>query len=168
MKKFLLILLFIFIFSSPAHASYTLPYPGVMPGNKLYVVSELFDELKSFLAFGDFASFSYSLSQSDKYLVEAKTLFEYDQFLLASNALMKSNKQVILAGEALNSARLHGKNISEKEQTLLSAIQKHNSILERLLHELPGQYEWKDENRKAVVIPIHSQLQEAIVIRNSL
>lgn len=168
MKKLLFILLFVFVFSSPAHASYTLPYPGIMPGNRLYVIGELFDKLKGFLAFGDFASFSHTLSQSDKYLVEAKTLFEYKQYLLGAYSLEKSNKQIILAREALDNAKDQKKDISEKEKILSSAIQKHNLILKELKSKLPDEFKWVDEDSPPVQININSDIQTAINVRSNL
>src|SRR5690242_14133057 len=93
MKKLLFVFLFFFIFSQPSYAlsSYVLPYPSTMPGGVSYKIHLVWEKIMQYWYFGDFGSYEYNLKQSDKYLVEAKTLFEYNQFLLGYNALQKSN-----------------------------------------------------------------------------
>lgn len=96
MKKILILVLIIFIcfLTVPSvRADYVLPYPSVMPGNKLYRITRIVDQLKKYWYFGNIAQIKYHLGLSDKYLVEAKTLFEYKQYLLATDALKRSSDQ---------------------------------------------------------------------------
>src|SRR3990167_6873899 len=93
MKRILLTLL-CFAFIAPkiyAQSSYVLPYPGEMPGNKVYKLNLIKEKLEKYFYFGNFSQFNYNLKYADKYLVEAKTLFEYKQFLLGDSALKKSD-----------------------------------------------------------------------------
>jgi len=84
----------IFLSVSPqVRAEYVLPYPSAMPGNKLYRIMRIIDELKKPLYFGSITRYKYHLSLADKYLVEAKTLFEYKQYLLAVDALERSDRE---------------------------------------------------------------------------
>ena len=66
-----------------AESQYVLPYPSAMPGSFLYKLNLVQEEILRYWYFGDFGQFKYNLGLSDKYLVEAKTLFEYKQYLLA-------------------------------------------------------------------------------------
>src|SRR3989344_6985672 len=74
-----------------AQSDYVLPYPSQMPGNKFYTINQVIEKVSYFWYFGSFGQFKYNLKKADKYLVEAKTLFEYKQFLLGYQALKKSD-----------------------------------------------------------------------------
>ena len=82
MKKWFYILICSLLFLilatsfSFAESDYVLPYPSSMPGSKFYQIRLIWDEVKKYWYFGSFGQFEYNLKQSDKYLVEAKTLFE--------------------------------------------------------------------------------------------
>lgn len=151
-----------------ALSSYVLPYPGIMPGSKLYIVSDFFDEARGIFAFGDFASFSYNLSQADKYIVEAKTLFEYKQYLLASESLEKSNAYVSKAKKSLILAKKHNKPVLEKTKVFQDALEKHREVLNTLLEILPADFVWEDEKKAPVRLSIRDVILKAISQRNSL
>lgn len=146
-------------------SSYVLPYPGVMPGNKLYVVSNLIDSLKGIFSVGDFASFKYNLAQSDKYLIEAKTLFEYNQYPLAVRALKKSNSYFKKIVPNLHSAKSSGKNISEKNAILEAARQKHAEVLNKLKTEVPETFVWVAEKAEPVNLSLWQEIDSAISLR---
>lgn len=168
MRTFFVFLFLLFVFVHPAYASYVLPYPGVMPGNKLYKVSELFDSVKNIYSIGDFAQFKYNLSQSDKYLVEAKTLFEYVQYPLAAKALQKSNDYFKRIPNNLSLARKHGKNTQEKEAIYKDAQVKHIEVLSKIRSTLPESFVWQDEKKSPVVIEIGKLIDESLRVRSSL
>src|SRR3989338_9208325 len=97
-KTALLIFLYVFLFSPIVSAAeYILPYPSIMPGNRLYSLLQLKDAFMNFWYFGDMAKVKYNLALSDRYLIEAKTLFEYKQYKLATNSLKKSTEHYVLA-----------------------------------------------------------------------
>jgi len=73
------------------HAEYVLPYPSYMPGNKIYRVSRVVDKIKKYWYFGNIAQIKYHLALADKYLVEAKTLMEYDQLQMPDKDIKKSS-----------------------------------------------------------------------------
>src|SRR3989344_5431061 len=93
MKRLYLIFFLFFLFTKTALAdsSYVLPYPSAMPGSNFYKLHVLYEQLSRYWYFGDFGQFKFSLRYADKYLVEAKILFEYKQYLLGYSALDKSN-----------------------------------------------------------------------------
>src|SRR5690242_19345931 len=89
MKKLFLLFFFIPIFC--VHAEYILPYPGPMPGNKLHKIVQIVDKFQYYWSWGNIARANYFMDLSDKYLVEAKTLFEYKQYLLGVESLKRSD-----------------------------------------------------------------------------
>ncbi len=136
-----------------------------MPGSFLYKPHLLFEAFLKYWYFGNFGQFEYNLKESDKYLVEAKTLFEYDQYLQGSISLRKSDNYFGKTLPYLLLAKKEGKDISEKRQILSQAASKHIEILNILLKELPPSFEWKPEKEKPTTIKLKEELDNAIGIR---
>jgi len=165
-RIFVLVFLFLLLTSQEVLAAspYVLPYPGLMPGNKLYKVKQVFDQLYRFWVFGDFAGHQYELKLADRKLVEAKILFEYQQYLLGVKALTDSNQHFQRAVDYLK-AEKEGKDISQKRTNLENAAQKHQEILEGLSQILPKEFLWQPEKKEATKLKIESAIKEAIGIR---
>lgn len=161
------ILFFLFIISKPSFAQspYVLPYPSYMPGNVLYKPRLVLEKVKYFIYFGDFARFDYYLGEADHYLVEAKTLFEYKQYLLGLNALKKSNDYFAKIKPNLEKAKKNGKIISEKQLILKDASEKHIEVLSELNNELPEEYYWDPEKIAASRLFLKREIQNSIKIR---
>lgn len=154
--RYLAIFLLLMVFGSRVQAFYVLPYPSYMPGNKLYTFSRLFDEVGRIWNFGMIAETKYALHLSDKYLVEAKTLFEYQQYLLGLDALQRSDEQ-------LKPSVLHS--IGQLKQMLQEAMTVHISLLTKLRDDLPEQFEWRPEKADAQVLKIYDELSRSMEIR---
>src|SRR3989338_6901280 len=135
---FLTFLILLFPRNIFAESSYVLPYPSAMPGSIFYKLNLIQEELLRFWYFGDFGQFKYNLAQSDKYLVESKTLFDYKQYLLAYQALQKSDNYYKKIEPNLLSAKSNGKNTADKEKLLREAAEKHIEELEELKITLPS------------------------------
>lgn len=166
----LLLFLFLSIFSVSVYAQsdYVLPYPPAMPGNSLYKLRLLSEAVNKYWSFGDFAQFKYNLNQADKYLVQAKTLYEYKQYLLGYQSLEKSNSFIKEADRWLRSAQKNNKNTSEKEKILISALQKHREVLLELQNTIPETVEWRPENGQASSLELKKQIVDSIKIRDFL
>ena len=147
---FILLAVVFVVLPGVVHAEYVLPYPSYMPGNKLYAVSRIFDRLKSYWYWGNLGQFRYHLALSDKYLVEAKTLFEYKQYLLGAQALERSDKEFRLL-----------------KQVDSEVILAHEGVLRKLLLETPETIEWKPEKIAPSTIALHDLLQHSLSIRTS-
>lgn len=165
MSKILVSFLLAFVFVSPAQADYVLPYPSFMPGHKLYRLSRMIDSIKRYWYWGNMASYRYYLTQSDKALVEAKTLFEYGQYLLAIDALKRSNDAVVRAPAALNKAKQEGKAIDRYERELIDAKRKHTEIITKLKVELPQEFTWRPERANPTQLHIAESLDTALRTR---
>lgn len=149
-----------------ADSSYVLPYPSEMPGSRFYQAQLFIEKISEFWYFGSFGQFKYSLNNSDKYLVEAKTLLEYNQFLLAVSSLKISNDYFSNVPKYLKKARSEGKNISESLNIFNSAKKKHIEVLTKLKKEVPATLTWKPENNKPTFIKLHLEIDKAIEVRN--
>lgn len=149
----------------PVLAVYVLPYPSYMPGNKMYRITRLIDRLKAPLYFGNLSSYRYHLSLSDKYLVEAKTLFEYKQYLLAVDALRRSDKEFSYTLEFLVRAKNQGKDIGIFQSQYIEACDEHKRILTSLISTLPESFEWSPEKTAPTTLPFKTMLSASITRR---
>lgn len=171
MKRILAIFVTIwalFLFSTaPLHAdsSYVLPYPSTMPGGVNYQLHIAWERVMQYWYFGNFGQFEYNLKEADKYLVEAKTLFEYQQYLLGYTALQKSNRYFSKTLPFLQKAQREGKNIREKRQILHEAVLKHSEVLDKMKEETPADFSWTPEKNPASLLHIHTLIESAMTER---
>jgi len=165
--KYICLILF-FVFASQVHAQYVLPYPGPMPGNKMYHVMRLIDELQRFWYWGNIAKFKFNLGLSDKYLVEAKTLFEYGQYLLAVESLKRSDMYFDQLPLFIEGAKSEGKDVAEMQKTYVEAGKKHSEVLIALKEILPETFEWTPEKSQPTVLLLHERIITSIALRNKI
>lgn len=156
---------FWFASSVVAQSEYVLPYPSSMPGNKFYIIEQGIERISPYWFYGDLGSFTHNLFYSDKYLVQAKTLFEYKQYLLGMDALQKSNKYFNNLDEKLDSAKANGKDVSEKMRVLESAKKKHREVLFEMIEDSPEEVLWTEENGSSSTLSIHKLLTNSITQR---
>jgi hypothetical protein len=117
-----------------------------MPGNKLYTVTRLVDRAKAYWHWGERAQKKYHMMLADKYLVEAKVLFEYGQYLLAVDALERSNARIRQA--------------SSEEQ-----LAEHVRILTGIKADVPENFAWTPEKETPQTLELHILIDEAITLR---
>ena len=167
-KYFLLFLILILTLTSYvfAESNYVLPYPSAMPGSKFYQISLVWGELKKYWYFGNFGQFKYNLKESDKYLVEAKTLLEYRQYLLGHKALKKSDSYFIQTLPYLLNAQSENKNIDQNRFILRQAALKHIEALEKLKLIIPRTFIWQPEKSLPTTLNLESLIKESVAIRN--
>ena len=174
MKKLLVNLLVFFYLTfvighlALVRAEYVLPYPSFMPGNKIYRVSRVIDSLKNYWYWGTIAQIQYHLSLSDKYLVEAKTLFEYKQYLLATDALSRSDEVLIDIPDLLKRGNEEGKDMSEQKTIVIEAMKTHIVTIDYMRQWLPNEFQWTPEKAAATELSIGTMLDTSMQIRNTL
>ncbi len=117
--------------------------------------------------FGNFGKFDYNLSLSDKYLVEAKTLFDYKQYLLAYKALEKSNHYFLNTAPYLQKATEEGRDVSQKKAIFRLASEKHREVLQDLIKTVPQIFVWKPEKISSTTLDIKNLIDISIRIRAS-
>lgn len=147
------------------HADYVLPYPSFMPGNKMYRISRFIDASKQWWHWGSIASIKYHLGLADKYLVEAKTLFEYKQFLLGLDALKRSDVQVQKILPFMGRAQKEGKSMSEFKKTIHDAMGEHQQVLSNIQRIVPETFFWQPEKQPGTNLLLHKRLMESHSLR---
>lgn len=170
-KYFFLVVILLFIFSPSytfAQSSYVLPYPDEMPGSIFYRFHLVLKNFGKYWFFGNIGQFTYTLKQADKYLVEAKTLFEYKQYLLGADALQKSNVYFKEAPAFLEKAVSEGKNMTEKRKLLKEAAKKHIEILKDIKVNTPEVFNWTPEKSPSTILFLKEDLEKAIKIREAV
>ncbi|MDP2638351.1 MAG: hypothetical protein Q8P26_04795 [Candidatus Levybacteria bacterium] len=169
MTVFRLLLIIILLLILPqvsfAQSSYVLPYPSTMPGGLAYKLRLVYDAISKYWYFGSFGQFDYNLKLADKYLVEAKTLFEYRQYLLAHNALRKSDFYFKKLMFSLEKASGEGKDVSQKRATLRNAAQKHIDIIEEI--EVPEVFIWQPEKAPSTRLDLKKSSSNSISVRKN-
>lgn len=171
MKK---ILIYFFLVScllslvSHVYADYVLPYPSYMPGNKIYRISRIVDLLKKYWYFGNLGKIKYHMQLSDKYLVEAKTLMEYNQYLLAVDALKQSDNEFDQLPEYLQGASSEHVDITVFMKLITEEATKHKEILLRLVTAVPEEFLWTPEKAKSTRLNLRDLLQHSISDRERI
>lgn len=148
--------------ASVAASPYVLPYPSYMPGNKLYKISRITDSIKGWWSWGTVAQITYTRSLSDKYLVEAKVLFEYGQYLLAVDALDRSDEMFSKLPGFIVTGTREGKNMNNIIQTISAAADEHVEVLTTLRDSLPEKTTWNPEHGEQQSILIAGRLDTAV------
>lgn len=136
-----------------------------MPGSKFYTINQVIERVSYFWYFGNFGKSYYYQRLSDKYLVQAKTLFEYKQHLLAYKSLLKSNQYFEKSYPYLLSAKKERKDVSEKQKIFRQESLKHIEELYKLKNSTPGKFLWTPEKSKSTLLNIHSLIDTSISIR---
>lgn len=163
------LLLFVFFFiSSPIFAQsseYVLPYPPQMPGSYTYKLRIIGEKIQKLWSFGSFSQFSYNLRLADKYLVQAKTLFEYKQYLLGYESLKESDAFFEDAVASLKNAKIEKKDISQKKNIFKSASLKHLEVLNTLQLILPEEINWVPEKTASTKLLLRNAIKNSLEIR---
>lgn len=165
-RVFFIIILFLFSSQiSLAQFNYVLPYPSSMPGSLLYKSHLIYENLSRYWYFGDFGQFYYNLKLTDKYLVEAKTLFEYKQYLLGFKALKKSDQYFVRTLPNLVRAERNGKNVLFKKEVFTKASLKHMEVLRGMEKSIPSAFVWEPERSTPTTLNLKESLNKSIELR---
>ncbi len=167
---FILTIFLSIFFNRPvsAQSSYVLPYPSFMPGSTFYKLNLLKEKIMKYWYFGDFGQFNYNLKLSDKYLVEAKTLFEYKQYLLGYRALQKSDSFFVKILPAIVSVKINGKNIASKKRILEEASEKHIETLDAIRNNIPNVFLWQPEKSLPTTLNLEKIINRSIQLRSEI
>lgn len=170
MKYALLIFVFslLFFITPLVHAEYVLPYPSVMPGSKAYILSKVFDRAKNYWSFGSIAQSKYHMALADKYLVQAKTLFEYKQYLLALAALNMSDSEITKLPSFVSDGRSEKKDMSLISTVMREEMLVHENLLVRLKTDVPETFIWSPERVASSMLPIHAKIDASVELRKKI
>jgi len=171
MRKQVLYLCFVascFVFPLSVRAAYVLPYPSYMPGNKLYRISRIIDTLKRYWYFGNIAQIKYHMQLSDKYLIEAKTLMEYQQYLLGSDALLRSDKEFMQLPAYVQRVKAEHVDVTIYKQFIREEGMKHEEILSSLIQAIPKEFTWTPEKATATHLNLNEMVGHSIDLRMNI
>ncbi|KKU83694.1 hypothetical protein A2973_00820 [Candidatus Gottesmanbacteria bacterium RIFCSPLOWO2_01_FULL_49_10] len=161
-------ILFMSLCTQRVYSDYVLPYPSYMPGNRFYRISKFVRLAKRWWCWGNIASLGYYLDLTDSEIVEAKTLYEYKQYLLATDALKESNNAVQQIPLYLGQGIKEGKDMSEIKARVIEAMKKHREVLESIQKTTPVEFDWTPEKGKPTKLRIAINIEESIQIRQNI
>jgi hypothetical protein len=139
-----------------------------MPGNKLYTISRILDRINNSWYSGSIAQIKYHLKLSDKYLVESKILFEYQQYLLAVDALKRSDDEFLAIPDHISKASQEGKDVRNLSETVQSAAMKHTEIITSIYASVPKSFLWVPEKSASTELDLEPIILHALRIRKSM
>lgn len=145
MKKFIVLIIFLFLFSSTinnvfaqdivqpnsfaANIEYELPYPGILPDNPLYFLKAVRDNVLGFLISDSLRKADFQLLQADKRLAASKALLDKKKYDLAITTLSKSGNYFDQAISKAAEAKGQGENADSLIARLLEASKKHQQVI---------------------------------------
>jgi hypothetical protein len=139
-----------------------------MPGHPLYWISRRIDDVSAWWYWGNFAKVKYYLKISDKYLVEAKTLFEYKQYLFGSDALSRSDDAFNKITKYMKIAKSENKDIRPLQTTISDVFSIHKRVLSTIKSEVPKYFVWAPEKTEATQLPLERNIEASTVIREKV
>jgi hypothetical protein len=118
---------------------YTLPYPGLLPDNPLYVLKVARDGLVGLLITNAQKKASFSILQADKRLAASKALIEKDKskYAMAGSTLSKAENYMEEAVLKTQEAKKEGLETNELEITLKKSVHKHKKVVAALVGAAP-------------------------------
>src|SRR3990167_11468552 len=174
MKKllFILIIFFIFLFSAATSFAketskentsvstpssvktidYTLPYPGLLPDNPLYVLKAVRDRIVEVLISDPIKKANFELLQADKRLNECVSLFNKGEkkYALAETTISKGENYFEKGISEIEKAKKQGIVTLDVSQRFHLASLKHIEIIKGLINKSRGDIEQRlllDEKR---------------------
>lgn len=135
MKKFIVLILFLFLAVKPVLASdYVLPYPGLLPDSPLYVFKVIRDQVVTWTIRDSEKKAFYLLLLSDKRLAAGEVLANNGKTVLGATTISKSQdyfKQAVDLAEKLP---------KEKRENLVTKLvvagAKHKQVLAGLISKI--------------------------------
>jgi hypothetical protein len=164
---YLVIVIYFLLMPVKINAEYVLPYPSYMPGSPLYKAANFVDVFKRYWFWGSIATFRYNLECSDTLLVEAKTLFEYKQYLLGVQALQRSDQYFLKLDSAIVQIEKSGKDPLPYRQVLTDASAAHTIVLQRLVQDIPQTYVWRPKKGSETQLLLEKHLTDSMMIRKT-
>lgn len=179
MKKIVLAILILLLFSSsvfakeeaspsatasvsPTPISYTLPYPGILPGHPLYPIKAARDRLVEFLIRDNKKKAEFYLLQADKRLYAGELLFKQGsgKHALAEETISKGENYLDKAfGKAVQA-----KTQNEATEEILGKIHlssvKHQQVIIELLKNTSGDLKVRLENDLKKAESIQKKVEE--------
>jgi hypothetical protein len=154
-KKFLLLSILFFVLTfqtvnaqeiiptltpTPAPVQYTLPYPGILPGNPLYGVRSIRDGIVNFLISNPLKKAEYELLQADKNLQATVFLIEQKkEDKLITTTLIRAENNFERAIIKVQEAKKQGMETDKLLAKLSLANKKHQEVIAEIIKSTDGE-----------------------------
>lgn len=121
--------------SPTAPNTYTLPYPGILPDNPLYIFKVMRDGIVTFFIADPSKKSAFFLLQSDKRLASSWYLVKEGSAkdALALTTLSKSTNYLSQSIDQLHAAQESGDNMNAQIDSIVNATAKHISVVTAIL-----------------------------------
>lgn len=121
--------------------NYSLPYPGLLPNNPLYILKAIRDRVISFLIADPKRKAEFDLLQADKRLSAGMYLLQagQNQGGLAVETISKGENYFFMAISETKTAQKQGENITDIVSRLENASLKHQQVFDDLENQTQGQ-----------------------------
>ncbi|HZE86786.1 MAG TPA: DUF5667 domain-containing protein [Methylomirabilota bacterium] len=123
----------------PTPVAYSLPYPGILPGNPLYFLKAVRDNVLSFFSSGPLKKAKFDLLQADKN-IEAGVLLlaQKKEHALVLTTVTRAEDYFADAISKTEDAKKQGSDTQEMIKQLTLANLKHQEILLEMHHAAKG------------------------------
>jgi len=114
---------------------YTLPYPGILPDNPLYMIKTIRDRIVTFFISDPLKKSAFFLLQSDKRIEASWYLLKKDPRNddLALSTLSKSTNYLEMAIQQVRVAKDAGEDTNALTKKLLDATVKHTLVIQEMI-----------------------------------
>lgn len=154
MRKIILAIVLIFVFSSQVFAQeteetpsptpkstpvqYVLPYPGLLPGSPLYPIKAARDKIIETFITGALKKADFYILQADKRLYAGILLSEQGKFDLAEETISKGENYLEMAVGRTRAAKEQNEPVDERITRLHLSSLKHQEVIKMLIKEASG------------------------------
>lgn len=126
------------VYAVQENVVYTLPYPGILPDNPLYILKIIRDRITEFATRDYIKKSELYLLNSDKRVVMAQALVKKGKNKLAIDTFMKGEKYFFQIPKLIITSKKQGVSpSSEFVETLKLSNARHHEIGETLIKDLP-------------------------------
>ncbi len=117
------------------YVQYNLPFPGILPGHRMYKFKVLRDKIIEALLIDPKQKIGFYLKQTDKGILATAMLVDQGKFVLVKDTALKAENNYTLLTHELY--ELNGNPGPEFFNTLALASAKHQEVLASLLPRVP-------------------------------
>lgn len=129
-------------YSVYASSEYSLPYPGILPNHRLYLIKAVRDRLVEFFTRDLNKKAELYLLYSDKRIYMAQMLADQKEWEMADSTASKAEKYLLKVSDTVEALKSMGGDVDITFiPKVKQAAQKHQQILKDLTKKAPKKYQ---------------------------
>ena len=122
---------------APIPVGYTLPYPGLLPGNPLYDFKVVRDKVVELFITDPLKKSEFYLLSADKHLSAGIMLADQGRFTQSEQMISKGENYLVMSFAQAQKAKQATEATDEILNTLDLSTQKHQEVIKTLLQKAP-------------------------------